>query len=417
MKKITSLLLFIAVNTFAQTTFKKGYFITDNDVKKEVFFKAFNDEYPNSFFYKEAFNSDNIEEVLAENVTEVNIYNILRFVRKDISFEELEKGMISKKENNTMAFSKTKKNVLLKMHIDSENLSLLSYKDKKTDNVYLFLEENKVIKLLEYKIIKKNSKNYILKPFRKFLYQNYRIEGKDQINVGKLRYNEKDLLEYLSSYSASKNIKLKEYKYFIRDFKDALNINFLVGYSITSQRNLHSFAIYETSFNTNHLHFGASLEFFFNTNSKKSSIISSLIYLTNSESDVQNFSFGSGNQNFSLVKNDLNLLSLDFKYRQYFKVRTNHYLYINGGLGLNYSNGNTSYSLNTKDDFISDLTYNTANPFFIIGIGYNVNKLSFDFNYIPKYNGVFDPIIDNANSGNWEFNRQIINLTLSYELF
>ena len=51
--------------------------------------------------------------------------------------------------------------------------------------IYLFVEDHKVIKLLEYKIIKKNSKNYILKPFRKFLYQNYRIEGKDQINVGK----------------------------------------------------------------------------------------------------------------------------------------------------------------------------------------------------------------------------------------
>lgn len=418
MKKITFLLLFIAVNAFAQTTFKKGYFITDNDVKKEVFFKAFNDEYPNSFFYKEAINSDNVKEVLAEKVIEVNIYNISRFVRADISFEELEKGMISKKENNTMAFSKIKKNVLLKMHIDSENLKLLSYKDNKTDNVYLFVEDQKVIKLLEYKIIKKNSKNYILKPFRKFLYQNYRIEGKDQINVGKLRYNEKDFVKYFNLYTQSQNINAKKYETFKRSLKDVFNISVIAGLGLTSQENENSGANVSTDFNNLGVNLGISLEVFPNSNRKKSSIITTLLLNLNAN-HKEDFSFSSNNANDVTVESNLKALNLDVKYRQYFnsKTNTNRYFYVNAGFGTNYSFGNTKYFFNSPYSLIADLEYNRdLKMYFIAGIGYNINKYSIDLNYIPTTNGIFTNN-EEINSGNWSFNRQVINVTLSYEFF
>jgi hypothetical protein len=418
MKKITFLLLFIAVNTFAQTTFKKGYFITNNDIKKEVFFKAFNDEYPKSFFYKVALNSDNIEEILADNLTEVHIYNISRFVRKDISFEELEKGMISKKENNTMAFSKIKKNVLLKMHLDSENLKLFSYRNKETDNVYFFIKDNKTIKLLEYKIIKKNSKNYILKPFRNFLYQNYRIEGKDQINAGKLRYNEKDFVKYFNLYTQSQNINAKKYETFKRSLKDVFNISVIAGLGLTSQENENSGANVSSDFNNLGVNLGISLELFQNSYRKKSSIITTLLINLNS-SHAEDFSFIANNANDVTVESKLNAVNLDVKYRQYFnnKTNTNRYFYINAGIGTNYSLGNTKYFFNTTNSLIADLDYSRdLKVYFLAGIGYNFNKYSIDLNYIPAINGDFSNN-EKINSGNWSFNRQVINFTLSYEIF
>jgi hypothetical protein len=211
----------------------------------------------------------------------------------------------------------------------------------------------------------------------------------------------------------------KEYKFNFntRLLKDALNINFLVGYSLISQNNLHDYTIYETSFNSNQLNFGTSLELFFNSVEKKSSFITSLMYFLNSEIDDQEFGFGSGNPNYASVKNDLSLLTLDLKYRQYYKLKNNNYLFINAGVGINLTNGKTSYIRNSTNDFIADLDYDSASVFLTFGIGYNIKKLSLELNYIPKFNNVFNPVSDNINFGNWKYNRQIANLSLSYEIF
>jgi hypothetical protein len=288
--------------------------------------------------------------------------------------------------------------------------------DKETENKYFFLRKNNKLQLLKYKVIIKNAKNYEVKSYRKFLYKNYKIEKSDNINVGKLNYKEKDFEKYFTIYAESKNLNYIRYKSFNRDPKDAININFLVGYSMISQKNkAQSSSSFNTSINTNHINLGVNFEFFFNSSMKKSSILASLVYNTNNSND-EDFAFGTGNSDNSIATNELSFLNLNLKYRQYYKLNRG-YIYLNGGVSVIYSLGKTSYTFIPTDAIISELRYDQPNLFLTFGVGYNYDKLGFEINYIPSYAGAFQIEENNATSGTWSFDRQHISLTFSYNVF
>lgn len=110
--KITILILFIGLTTFAQSTFKKGYYITNDGVKKEGYFMTFGDNLPNTITFKENLSSTNFIKLEKKNLSKVDL-SVAKFVRKDISFEILDKNMLSLKENNTKDFKLTSKKEVL----------------------------------------------------------------------------------------------------------------------------------------------------------------------------------------------------------------------------------------------------------------------------------------------------------------
>ena len=224
-------------------------------------------------------------------------------------------------------------------------------------------------------------------------------------------------MKYFTLYAASKNLNYIEYKTFNRDLKDALNINLAIGYSSVSRETFNGYTISDIYLNTTHLNFGIGFETFLNTTYKKSSFITSLTYHLKSNSDDQNFAFRSGNPDNSTATSELSFLTLDLKYRQYFKLNKNSFVYVNAGAGLSHASGKTAYIFNPTGEFISDLKLDKSNLFLIFGLGYNFNKLSLDINYVPSYSGTFTVIENNSSAGGWNFKKHFVNVSLSYELF
>jgi hypothetical protein len=181
MKKITIFLLFISINSFAQSTFKKGYYVTNEGVKKEGFFMTFGENMPNTITFKENSNSKDYINLNKEEISEVNIGGA-KFIQKNISFEILDKDMLSFKQNNNQKFNVTSKKEILTVLLEFDSYTLYSLAFEKND--YFFLESNNKIELLKFKkIITKNKKTDI-KEYRKQIFQNFKLkksENKGQI--------------------------------------------------------------------------------------------------------------------------------------------------------------------------------------------------------------------------------------------
>lgn len=415
-KTIFILVVGFYLQSFAQTTFKKGYFINLEGEKKEVYIKAFGAEKPSKIYYQENLNSNKVLEKSTNEILEINVYDIIKFIKKEVSIEFLEKGMKAKTKNNSEIFKTENKNLVLKVLIETEDFSLLSYLDEETNDRYFFIESKNQVNLLEYKVIKENTKSKKIKNFRKFIFQNYKIEN-SKLNVGKLNYDSNDFKKYFRQYINSLNKNLQQYSSFERDFKDAFNITPTIGYSFLNQDNINETSSFNSTFKTNHINIGLDIEYLLNNLEKKSAFVFSINYLINSDNE-EDYSFGQGNPNNSTIVNELSLITLDLKYRYYITLKQNNTFFLNAGIGGHFSSGKTTYTFNPTNAFIADLKYNNVNPIhFSLGAGYNFKKYYLQASYIPKFKGDFDSLTSEATNGKWNYERSLFNISLGYSIF
>ena len=413
--KIFILFLFIGLNTIAQSTFKKGYLINNEGVRKEGFFMTFGENLPDLLSFKEKQNSLEVIQIKKTDIFELKINN-LKFIKKNVSVELLDDKMFAKKENNTSVFNLSSETFLLKKLLKLSDYTLYSYHDK--NNRYIFIESQGKIEFLRYKkVIKNNRKVYIRKFVSQIIKEFDIIDSKNHNALAKLKYNENDLVNFFIEY-VNQNIYIyKKYDISLnRDFKDAINITPKLGYSFNSQSVKTINDKLKTSLNENHINFGLDIEFFLNTFLKKSSIIFSYTYY-NEINKEGNFSFVASND--SKTFNSLKINTIDLKYRCYFRIFKNQYIYADAGFLLHSSKGKVEYIFTNTNAHISDLEYNNNdnNLAFSLGLGYNYNNMYLGLSYVPKMTGSFDSFTSNATSDSWQFDRNLLNLTIGYSIF
>lgn len=416
MKKITFLLIFISVNAFAQTTFKKGYFITKDNQKNEVYFKAFGEEIPDKIVYKDSLGSDIFMSTLTSNIIELVIPNTSKFLRKKISVELLKKGMKSK--NNSKKFILEEKELLLKVLLETNTIKVLSYLDQE-NNRYIFIEDKNVLKFLEYKIINFENKKLIIKSYKNYLLKNNEIiSSKQKIDFGKLKYTEKDMVDYFTKYAESNSDSIKVYKGHFRKLTDILNITPKIGYSTFNHKTINENSSYNTDFIESQLNVGLDFEYFFNTDIKKSSILFSIQYHLDTKNEGD-FAFGTRSPINTKTYHDFSTYNLDLKYRHYFKLKQHHYLFLNLGFGYQKTNGTTDYIFNENNIKIADLDFNNDDNdlYFSLGAGYNFKNLFLGFDFTPKIKGNYDAINPTATSGDWTYERSLLNISIGYSIF
>lgn len=413
--KIFILILFIGLNTIAQSTFKKGYFINNEEVKTEGFFMSYGADLPDILSFKLEPTSLEVIQIKKKNIVALKINN-LEFIKKKVSVELLDEGMYAKKENNTNVFNLSSETLLLKVLLKFEDFTLYSYRYK--NNEYFFIESQGELEFLKYKKVKMNSRkvdirNYITQILERFNI----IDLQNQKTLEKLKYKEVDLVSFFTEYANQKKYTFIKYdRYLNRDFKDAFNITPKLGYSFNSQSVKTINDKIRTSFNENHIDFGLDIEFFFNTLLKKSSIIFSYTHY-NEINNEGNFSFVALND--SEFFNSLKMNTINLKYRRYFRILKNQYLYVDGGFLLHSSNGKVESIYTPTNAHISDLEYNSDknNLAFSLGLGYNYNNMSLELSYIPKMTGSFDSFTSNATTDSWQFDRSLLNLSIGYSIF
>jgi len=413
--KIFILFLFIGLNTIAQSTFKKGYFINNEDVKKEGFFKTYGTNLPDLLSFKVKQNSLEVIQIKKTNIAALKINN-LEFTKKNVSIELLDEKMFAKKENNTNVFNLSSETLLLKVLLKFKDFTLYSYRYK--SNEYFFIESQGKLEFLKYKKVKKNSRKVDIRKYSTQIMERFNIiDSQNQKLLAKLKYKEIDLVSFFTKYAKQKKYTYKKYDpYLNRDFKDAFNIIPKLGYSFNSQSVKTIKDKLKTSFNENHIDFGLDIEFFFNTLLKKSSIIFSYTHY-NEINNEGNFSFVASND--SEVFNSLKMNTINLKYRHYFRILKNQYLYVDAGFLVHSSNGKVESIYTPTNAHISDLEYNSDenNLAFSLGLGYNYNNMYLELSYIPKMTGSFDSFTSNATTDSWQFDRSLLKLTIGYSIF
>ena len=394
--KIVILFIFVGINTFAQNTFKKGYYINNEGIKNEGYFKSFGKNLPDLLPFKVKANNLEVLQIKKENIATLNINN-LEFIKKNVSVELLDEKMFAKKENNTNVFNLTSESLLLKVLLKFNDFTLYSYRHK--NNEYFFLETQGNLEFLKYKKVKKNNRKVDLRKYATQIIERFNIiDLQNQKIIANLKYKEVDLVNFFTEYAKQNKYTYKKYeRYLNRDFKDAFNITPKLGYSFNSQSVKTINNKLETSFKENHINYGLDIEFFFNTLFKKSSIIFSYTYYNEIKKDGY-FSFVASND--SETFNSLKMNTINLKYRHYFKIHKNQYLYADAGFLLHSSKGKVESIYTPTNAYISNLKYNSDenNLAFSIGLGYNYNN-------------------SNATSDSWHLDRNLLNLTIGYSIF
>lgn len=241
------------------------------------------------------------------------------------------------------------------------------------------------------------------------------IDLKNQKILTQLKYNEDDLVNFFIEYTKQKKqIYNKNDTSVNRDFKDVFNITPKLGSSFNSQSVKTINDKLKNSLNENNINLSLDIEFFFNTLLKKSSII---FYYThyNEINKEDTFSFSASND--SNIFNYLKMNTINLKYRQYFRIRKNQYIYADAGFLVHSSKGKVESIYTPTNAQISDLKYNSDenNLAFSLDLGYY--NMYLNLSYIPKMTGSFDSFTSNATSDSWQFNRNLLNFTIGYSIF
>ena len=110
---------------------------------------------------------------------------------------------------------------------------------------------------------------------------------------------------------------------------------------------------------------------------------------------------------------------LQLKFRRYFKINNQQFIYLNLGALTHTSIGETKYDYIATNTNIADLKYNNKqnNVALIFGAGYNLNNIYFEANYMPKIEGKFDSQNSIATLADWGYSRNMFNISISYNIF
>jgi hypothetical protein len=387
--------------------------INNKGVKKESFFMTFGKNLPDLLTFKDKQNFLEVIQIKNTDIFELKINN-LKFIKKNVSVELLDDKMLAKKENNTTVFNLSSETFLLKELLKFSDYTLYSYQDK--NNEYIFIESQGKIEFLKYKKVKKNNKKVGIGKFVSQIRKEFDIiDLKNQKILTQLKYNEDDLVNFFIEYTKQKKqIYNKNDTSVNRDFKDVFNITPKLGSSFNSQSVKTINDKLKNSLNENNINLSLDIEFFFNTLLKKSSIIFSYTHY-NEINKEDTFSFSASND--SNIFNYLKMNTISLKYRQYFRIRKNQYIYADAGFLVHSSKGKVESIYTPTNAQISYLKYNSDenNLAFSLDLGYN--NMYLNLSYIPKMTGSFDSFTSNATSDSWQFNRNLLNFTIGYSIF
>ncbi|WP_397446295.1 hypothetical protein [Polaribacter sp. R77954] len=430
MKPLTILFLFFSTIICSQNSFRKASLLTKDNVKIMGYVKTFGAELPNDLVFKKDLSTNAYEILNTNNFKELKVGNS-KFILGKVSFETLNPKMMAQKEHNTKSFNLTEKECLLKVILETDQISLLSYNEN--NNEYFFIKNGNTFEFLRYKVILANTKKIEIKHYRNQLAKNYakNVKGKEKI-FSKIKYDFNSLKNFFERYAKSNNLSIKKHNYsFDRNFKNIFNLTPKLGYSQLNQSyvaDTNSQFFKKTNNSSFAFNAGIDLEYFFNTIEKKSSLVFSYKYYVNTNIEDD---FSTDNSNgYSRIDDEFQINTFGLNYRHYFKFGKKNYFYADAGLTFNKTKGNVNFfplannpnSLNLNYSPSSQMAFNCSLGCVIL------DNLYLEINYIPSLNGKLNSevLFGAPSSGNEgrlirfeEDNKRdnIFNLSLGYSIF
>ncbi len=392
------------INIYAQTYFKEGYFVDNQNKKVECLIKYQRwSETPVSFDYKLKEDSP-LQTKNVEEVNEFKIYKTAKYYKRyklDVNVFDKELNLIKKKGDL----------IFLKVLFEAEK-SLLAYED--IQNIF-FYEHNNELLLLKY--AEKKSLSAKHREFQKQLYENLFCEGFTIKKYSRIKYEIGDLVNFFNEYATCKNQASENF--YEKRTKVKLNFKATIGATYTPETTQSLALIFgnrerfqrEDAFNDIITYsIGVDAEFTYTNEIDRWRLFISpniQYFRAGNVSDINPSNFDLLYPQFYDPGLESLILEMPIGVRRYFDVNENTELFISAAYAYNFFiDGKSSFSA----PYTNYGKENISKSSFLIGLGSNFgDKYSFSLNYYLIKQSDIDNLIsiDAGNSINFVFGYQL----------
>ncbi|WP_348703384.1 tRNA modification GTPase [Tenacibaculum sp. 190524A02b] len=402
---ILYLALFIySFNSFAQNTFKKGYFINNNNQRTECLIEDLDwKNTPTKFNYQ----LNNIKKTATiDNVKEFSIYNVSKYIRKEVEIDKSSKNVNKLSDQRAPIF---KKEILFLKVLIEGKANLFKYENNNLVRFFYSQNDYRSIKQLIYKLYQKKGlrigKN---KRYHQQLYKNLSCHNISLKDIEKLEYKMKDLFTFFNKYNLCHNSKSTSFVPKSNQTSD-FNITLKAGFSNSSLNISNSFTPNENNDfgSENNFRLGLELEYVLPFNNNKWSIYTRptyQTYKTNKQIKVNSIVGG-------VINYDVNYKSIEIPlgFKHYFFLNKNSKLYTQLAYVMDISL-NSSIIASRLDDSVLETLKIRSRGNFSLGLGYKYQKYSVELEYQSSRNILGDYL-------SWNSEYKSFNITLGYTLF
>ena len=222
------LTLLVSFTTIAQINFEKGYIITENDQRLEVYIKNQDWKYnPTVITYRQDLESQNIDISIHE-LKEFGIKDISKYVKFHVDIDTSPVSLKNLGADKRPHFEK--RTLLLKVLVEG-NARLYKYENG-NDRKYFFETNEKEIEQLVYKEYR--VENYIKSNnnYKQQLFNHLKCEGISRSKIERVDYDEQDLTEIFRTYNSCKDPNYEQQ--FKKAKKGKFQLNIRPGINLTS---------------------------------------------------------------------------------------------------------------------------------------------------------------------------------------
>lgn len=384
------LIAILSIQGYSQITYKKGYFIQNNDKKIECWIKNIDwKNNPTEFKYKLSENSEQTKGTI-EQVKEFGIFNNSKYIRNNVNIDRSSKNLNNLSNNRNPIFKKEK--LFLKVLIEGKS-NLYGYFENNLKR-YFYKIENSTIKQLICKSYK-TLDNHINEnnEFRQQLWNDLKCPSIDINKIKSIDYTKKDLIKFFTLYNNCHdtdiiNFEKKEKKdFFNLTFRPRINSSSLTmteNYSLTSLKTDYG--------NKTGLGIGIELEFILPFNNDKWGILIEPTY--------QNFKYKKTTQTNEVFGGELtdevdySSIEIPVSLRYYVLFNKKSKIFVNASIVTDFSL-KSSFEFTRKDGSTINSLEIESNNNLAMGFGYKYNdKYSFEIRYqtsreiLEKYSAI-----------------------------
>jgi len=360
-------ILLLSLNSKAQITFEKAYYIDNNDNKVECFIK--NKEWknnPTKFEYRLS-EKDEAKTATIETVKEFGIANTFKYLRRTVNIDRSD-AEINKLDHNRFPDFSTEE-LFLKVLIEGK-ASLYCYEDGDLRRYFYTKNNGDIEQLIRKEYLNKNNGISTNNGFRQQLWLELNHPSLSQTTFERLDYNQKELSKLFTNYNAKHNSEHTNFN--SKQKKDLFNLSIRPGI------NRSSFTINNNIANSRNINFGnktgfrlgieAEMLLPFNKN-KWAIIIEPTYQYYQAEHETK----------YDNLEVDYSSIELPIGLRHYFYLNKHAKLFINGAFVFDFANNS---SINTE--YASDIDIK-SNLNFAIGGGYKFkDRYSIELRYFTK---------------------------------
>lgn len=409
MKKLLlfTLIFILKINCYAQTIFKKGYFINNLGERTECFIKDLDwNETPSSFHYKTILTSNSSTNENLKSVKEFGIYNNVKFIKQKVDIDISSNNINQLTSNRNPIF--INKEVFLKYIIEGK-ASLLSYKHGNLTRYFFNIDNSNIEQLIYKQYYVKENNIASNNRFQQQLWNDLKCKNSSLKGVQNLKYTKTSLTKYFKSYNNCNNSKTKNFENNKKE-KNPFSLTFKAG-MINS-----SLEIKNPISNTRDVDFGNKSGAIFSVegeyslpfNNNKWAITSGVAFRSFKTSIKIPYAIISGG--YLLSKIDLKFIQIPIGLKHYFFLNDNSSIYLTGSYNINVRTKDSPIKFDRLNgsNYTSMDTSIRSNQSFTLG--YKYSKYSIE----AKYQTNIDILSDFAT---WNSDLSSLSFVIGYTLF